>query len=255
MTVAARFRLDDKVAIVTGGSRGLGRGIAEALAQAGASVVVCSRNLAECEAVASSLKKLGVDSLAFRVDVTKPDQIQAMVDGTMAHFGRIDILVNNAGVAVAKYAVDLTEEDWDYVLDINLKGTFLCSQAVAKVMIQQGGGRIINMGSVLSAVGDVALAAYCASKGGVALLTKALAAEWARYGICVNALGPSYIETDLNREALANERLYNRVIQRTPMRRLGEIEDLVGACVFLASDAAGFITGQTIFVDGGWTAV
>lgn len=255
MSLSATFRLDDKVAIVTGGSKGLGRGLAEALAAAGAHVVVCSRNVDEGQAVADSLKQMGVDSLAFRVDVKEKDQVQAMVDGVMEHFGRIDILVNNAGVVVAKHVVDLTEDDWDYVLDINLKGTFLCSQAVGKVMIQQGGGRIINMGSILGRVADVALAAYCASKGGVKMLTKAMAAEWARYNINVNAIAPSYVETDLNRDALSDERVLNRIIRRTPMRRLGTNDDITGACLYLASDAAKFVTGQVIYVDGGWTAV
>lgn len=256
LSVDAIFNVAGRVAVVTGGSKGIGRGLAEALARAGANVVVCSRNLTDASTTAEELRKYGVEAMAFSVDVKNKEQVQAMVDGTVAHFGQIDILINSAGVVVAKPVVDMTEDEWDYVIDTNLKGTFLCCQAVGRVMIEKGtGGRIINVSSILGAVGDVVVSSYCASKGGVVLLTKALAAEWARYGITVNAIGPSYIITDFNREALSDERVYNRIINKTPMRRLATIDDLIGTVLLLASDASSFITGQTIYIDGGWTAV
>ncbi|HEY8450401.1 MAG TPA: 3-oxoacyl-ACP reductase family protein [Bacillota bacterium] len=249
------FRLDGKVAIVTGGSKGIGRGLAEVLARAGAAVAVSSRHLEQAEAAAAELRALGAEALALRADVKQRADVEAMVQAVRERFGRIDVLVNNAGTVVAKPALDLTEEDWDHVLDTNLKGAFLCSQAAGRVMIEQGGGSIINIASIMGAVGDVALAAYCASKGGVVLLTKALAAEWARHGVRVNAIGPGYIKTDFNREALKDERILDRILRKTPLRRLCTIEDLAGTCLLLASDAGSYITGQTFYIDGGWTAV
>ncbi len=245
------FDLTGRVAIVTGGSKGLGAGMAIALARHGADVAIVSRNAAEGELVAGKIRGMGRKSLALAVDVQDIAGLQQMAETVKKEFGQIDILVNNAGVGVTKFALDVTEEDWDKVVDTNLKGVFFCSQAVAKVMKEQNRGKIINIASVAAAAGAVAIAPYCASKAGVVNLTRALAKEWARYNIQVNAIGPGYIETDLNREELANTSFYNKILSSLTIKRLGEADDLSGTVVLLASDASSYITGQTVYVDGG----
>lgn len=245
------FDLTGRVAIVTGGSKGLGFGMAQTLAKQGADVVIVSRNQAEGEAVAESIHVLGRRSIALAVDVQKIESIQQMVQSVQETFGRIDILVNNAGVGVTKFALDVTEEDWDRVIDTNLKGVFFCAQAVAKVMKEQNYGKIINIASVGGAVGAIGISPYCASKAGVINLTRALAKEWARYNITVNAIGPGYIKTSINEAELSNEGFVNKLLSSLAIKRLGELDDLSGAVVLLASEASNYLTGQTIFVDGG----
>ncbi|WML39676.1 3-oxoacyl-ACP reductase family protein [Neobacillus sp. OS1-2] len=248
------FSLRNKTAIVTGGNRGLGRSIALALAKAGAELVVVGRDQNRNEEVVQEIKNLGRNAMGFSVDLSRINSIQQFVQNVQESFGTIDILVNNAGVSATNFALDITEEEWDKVMNVNVKSLFFCSQAVAKAMKQQGGGKIINVSSVVGAVGDVGISPYTASKAAVINLTKSLALEWARFGIRVNAIGPAYIETEMNKEELRNEKVRNKIISKTPMKRLGLPEEITGAILLLASDAGSFITGQTIFIDGGWLA-
>ncbi|MBO0962316.1 3-oxoacyl-ACP reductase FabG [Neobacillus sp. MM2021_6] len=248
------FSLRNKTAIVTGGNRGLGRSIALALAEAGADLVVVGRDQNRNEEVVQEIKNLGRNAMGFSVDLSRINSIQQFVQNVQESFGTIDILVNNAGVSATNFALDITEEEWDKVMNVNVKSLFFCSQAVAKAMKQQGGGKMINVSSVVGAVGDVGISPYTASKAAVINLTKSLALEWARFGIRVNAIGPAYIETEMNQEELSNEKVRNKIISKTPMKRLGLPEEITGAILLLASDAGSFITGQTIFIDGGWLA-
>lgn len=248
------FDLSGKVAIVTGATKGIGYGLAMALARHGANIVVVSRNQADCERTAAEIKGWGREALPVSTDVTNLAQIQNMVEKTIHHFGRVDILVNNAGTAITRKAEDITEDDWDRVLDVDLKGVFFCAQAVGKEMIKQKRGKIINIASILGLVGDRQVLPYCAAKGGVIQLTKALALEWARYDIQVNALCPGYVKTPMNEKELSQEKIYNHIIGKIPMRRIGEVPDMTGAAVFLASEASNYMTGQTLVIDGGWTA-
>jgi gluconate 5-dehydrogenase len=250
------LRLKDKVAIVTGSTSGIGTTIANAFAQEGATVVICGRRTELAQSVAGELVGRGLRALAIRLDVTDPDSIQALVDQTTREFGRIDILVNNSGISpVWKRAEDTGKDVWDQILATNLTGTFLCSQAVGRAMIQQKSGRIINMTSVGGEVALPKLVAYCASKAGIIMLTKVLAAEWARHNILVNAIGPAFVETDFTAGLRSNDAIYNDLKSRNPLQRFARPEEIVGAAVFLASDEATYVTGQTIFVDGGWLAL
>jgi len=248
------FDLKNKTAIVTGGNRGLGRSMAIALAKQGANVAVIGRDEVKNAEVVHEINQLGSKAIGLATDLTTIDSIQAMVGQVIEEFGSLDILVNNAGTSQTKFALEVTEEEWDRVMNLNVKSLFFCSQVAAKTMKSQGYGKIINIASVVGAVGDIGICAYTASKGAVINLTRSLALEWARYGITVNAIGPAYIETEMNREELKNEKVRNKIISKTPLKRLGNPEELEGAVVLLASDASSFITGQTIFVDGGWLA-
>ncbi len=254
MGVQERFNLAGKVALVTGGGRGIGAHIALALAEAGADVGVAGRTLAQTQEVAARIRDLGRRSYAAYVDVTNVPSIRAMVEEVAGHFGRIDILVNNAGVNIIKYALDVTEEDWDQVLDTNLKGVFFCAQSVGRLMVAQKYGRIVNIASQMAAVGYYKRAAYCASKGGVAQITKVLAVEWARDNVTVNAVAPTFIETAMTAKMLQDEEFRQEVLRRIPMGRLGQPDEVIGAVIYLASDASSLVTGHTLFVDGGWTA-
>jgi gluconate 5-dehydrogenase len=250
-----RFDLSNKVAVVTGSSRGIGRGLALGLAERGADLVITSRKQADCEATAEAVRVLGRRALVRCSDVTDLRSIEELATAAEAEFGRVDILVNNAGTAFMKSAEELTEEDWDRVMDVDLKGVFLCSITFGKRMIAQGSGKIINVASILGLVGDRQLLPYCVAKGGVVQMTRALAIEWAKYNIQVNALCPGYVMTAMNERTLTtNQSVYDHIIGKTPMRRLGQVDELVGAAVFLASDASSYMTGQTLVVDGGWTA-
>jgi NAD(P)-dependent dehydrogenase (short-subunit alcohol dehydrogenase family) len=249
------LRLDGKVAIVTGGGGGLGTLACCAFAEAGADVVVTARRLDKCEATAERVRALGRKALAVSTDVTKSDEVRALVDATVRSFGRVDILFNNAGITSPRSMEDSSEEEWLRVVDVNIKGTYLCTKAVVPAMKAQGGGAIINMGSILSRRGMANRSAYAVSKAAIASFTKSMAFELGADGITVNALGPTVIVTDLNRELVRTQpQLYDALLARTPLKRLGQPEDIAGALVFLASPAARFITGQTLYVDGGYTA-
>jgi len=249
------FDLSGKVAIVTGGSRGIGLGIANALAGAGAAIVVAATNPEQSAAAVTQLQAGGARAASVPTDVSDPDAVQAMVDQTVRLFGRIDILVNNAGINIRKRPEDLTPEEWHQVLAVNLDGPFLCSRAAYAVMKAGGGGKIINIGSLMSIFGNAKASAYGASKGGVVQLTKALAIAWAADGIQVNAILPGWIDTDLTQGARQQLPGLEEVVQtRTPEGRWGMPSDLGGPAVFLASAASDFVTGTTLIVDGGFAA-
>lgn len=249
-----QFDLSNKTAIVTGGNRGLGRTIALALAKAGANVAIIGRDEARNKQVVTEIEQLNRKAISFSTDLNSIDSLNEMVENIASTFGTIDILVNNAGTSQTNFALDVTEAEWDKIMNLNVKSLFFCSQAVAKLMKNQGKGKIINVSSVVGAVGDVGISPYTASKAAVINLTRSLALEWARFGIQVNAIGPAYIETEMNHEELSNPRVREKIISKTPLKRLGNPEEIEGAVLLLASDAGSFITGQTIFVDGGWLA-
>jgi len=242
------------VAIVTGGGKGIGRAIALGLARAGARVVVASRTQAELEAVAGEIRQGDGEALPVVTDLTVSEQIENLVETTVARFGRIDILVNNAARSFLRPLLELREDGWDKVFDTNVKAVFLLSRAVARHMIQQGGGRIINITTVGAERGGRNMAAYHASKAALKMLTLCMAAEWAQYNINVNAVGPGVTRTDFSRPLWGNPDLAERIVSTIPKGRIAEPEDIVGAVLFLASDAASYITGQTIYVDGGFLA-
>ena len=249
------MRLDGKVAIVTGGGGGLGSLAACAFAAAGADVVVVGRTAASLQAAADAVRSIGRRAAAIVADVTRSADVNRMVEQAVGAFGRIDILLNNAGVTSPKTALELTDDDWHRIMDTSATGAFYCSRAVAPVMMRQREGCILSVGSILSARGMAKRTAYSAAKAAVMNLTRALALELGPHGIRVNAIAPTVIVTDLNRELVRTQpQLYQAVLDRTPLGRLGEPEDIAGALVFLASPAARFITGQTLFVDGGYTA-
>ncbi len=248
------FDLSGKVAIITGAGRGMGCHIALALAKYGSDLVICSRTTSELEKTKEEIERFGRKVLIHRMDVTKISEINFMVKESLRTFGHIDILVNNAGVSIPQWAVDVTEETWDQIFNTNLKGLFFCAQAVGKVMIQQKKGKIINISSQSGSVGLPQRAAYCSSKGGVNLLTKVLAIEWAKYNIHVNAIAPTYIETPLTKPMLEKDEFRNYVLENIPLGRVGKPEDVIGAVIYLASEASNMVTGHVLLVDGGWTA-
>ena len=248
------FDLTGKVAIVTGAGRGLGYHISLALAKYGADVVVCSRTGSELKKVAADIEQLGRRALIQSLDLRNIKSIQPMIDEAVKTFGRIDVLVNNAGVNRPQWALEVTEENWDLVINTNLKGLFFCAQAVAQVMIHQRKGKIINISSDAGTVGLPRRAAYCASKGGVNLLTKVLAIEWAEYHINVNAIAPAFIETPLTQPMFEEKGFREYVLGNTPLGRVGKPADVTGAVVFLASEASDYMTGHVMLIDGGWTA-
>ena len=246
------FDLTGKVAIVTGTSRGLGQYMARALAKAGADLVITSRNKASLADFKKEIEGLGRKALPLELDVRDYDSIQQMVEGAMNAYGKIDILVNNAGCNIRKPAVEVTWDDWNLVLDTNLRGTFFVAQAVAKeAMIPAKYGRIINIGSVTCVFGYAGLAPYCASRGGVRQLTMSLADDWGVYGITVNCLAPGWFKTAQNEVLYQNKKWVEYLCDRIPLKRPGQPTDLDGAVVFLASDASEYVTGQTLLVDGG----
>ena len=258
MAATPSFRVDDQIAIVTGSGSGMGRAFAQALAGAGADVVITE--LPGREALAAETAALvqaqGRRALTLSLDVTQVASIRAMVEKVVTEWGQIDILINNAGMNIRKWAVDVTEQDWDTVVDTDLRGAFFCAQLVGKAMIQRGqGGRIISTASQVGLVGYTERVAYCAAKAGVINMTRVLAIEWARHGITVNAIAPTFVNTPLVAALLTSEETRQEVLSRIPLGRLAEPEDIVGAVLYLASPAAAMVTGHTLVIDGGWTAI
>jgi NAD(P)-dependent dehydrogenase (short-subunit alcohol dehydrogenase family) len=249
------FNLTGKVALVTGASRGLGRSMARGLAEAGADLVLTSRHLAEVEQVASELATGGRRVLPIQADVTRAAEIEEVVSRAVATLGGIDILVNNAGINIRKPALELTESDWDQTLGINLKGCFLVAKAVGRHMVARKAGSVINIASMMASVVLAERAAYASSKGGLVQLTRVLAVEWASSNVRVNAICPGPFLTDLNRSIVNDPEKVKYFMDRLPMQRFGKPEELAGSVVFLASEASSFITGTTIYIDGGWTAL
>lgn len=245
------FDLSGKVAIVTGTSRGLGQYLARALADAGADLVITSRDPATLKPFEVEVESMGRRVLPLPLDVRKLDSIRGMVDAAMAHYGRIDVLVNNAGCNARKPALDVTWDDWNLVLDTNLRGTFFVAQTVARHMIPRKFGRIINIGSVTCVAGYAGLGPYGASRGGVKQLTMSLADDWGVHGITVNCLAPGWFKTAQNAMLYEDKEWVEYLCERIPLKRPGQPQDLGGAVVFLASDASAYVTGQTLLVDGG----
>ena len=248
-------RLNGKVAIVTGASRGIGKAIAKGLASEGATVVISARGLEGAQTVATEISEMGGSALALATDVTDPAQVEEMVSRTVQEFGRVDIAVANAGIPQVRPTEELKPEEWQLVMNTNLNGVFYTCQAAGKRMLEQGSGSILTIGSLLSFIGVPQRLAYGTSKGGVLEFTRVLAVEWAARGVRVNCLVPGYIKTDIMDGLIAKGLLDpTSLIHRTPMQRLGEVEDLVAPAIFLVSDEAKFITGQSLAVDGGWLA-
>jgi gluconate 5-dehydrogenase len=253
-SVMNAFRLDGRVAIVTGGSRGIGFGIARGLGQAGAQVVLAARRPDVGDEAVRQLTAEGIKARGMWGDVADQAFHGELVDRTLEWAGRIDVLVNNAGTTIRHPSETFDMADWDRILNLNLRALFALTQLVGRLMLQAGHGSIINICSLTSEMSRPTIAAYAASKGAVKMLTKSLAVEWASRGVRVNGIGPGYIETDLTEPLLNNAEVRSWVDSRIPMKRWGKPEDLAGAAVFLASDASSYITGQIIYVDGGWLA-
>jgi len=245
------FSLTGRVAIVTGASRGLGQTFARAMAEAGADLVITSRDSETLKPFQREIEGLGRKALALALDVRDYGSIQRMVQAAIAHFGKIDILVNNAGCNVRKPALEVTWDDWNLVLDTNLRGAFFVAQAVARYMTARKYGRIINIGSVTCVAGYAGLGPYGASRGGIKQLTMSLADDWGIHGITVNCLAPGWFKTAQNSEMYEDQEWVKYLCDRIPLKRPGQPQDLEGAVVFLASDASAYITGQTLLVDGG----
>jgi NAD(P)-dependent dehydrogenase (short-subunit alcohol dehydrogenase family) len=248
-----RKDLAGKIALVTACSRGIGQACAVALAEAGADLVLGLHDLRRGAGLARRIERMGRRVLPVQMDVSRLDQIRGAVREAVRRFGRIDVLVNNAGIGASSPAERVTEADFDRTLAVNLKGTFFTAQAVGKVMIRQRSGRIVNVGSQAGAVALPTESVYCMTKAGIAHLTRCLALEWARFGVTVNAVAPTFIETPGTRRWLDDRAFRASVVKRIPLGRVGVPEDVAGPVVFLCSDAASLITGATLMVDGGWT--
>ncbi|MEH7299005.1 SDR family oxidoreductase [Neobacillus drentensis] len=245
------FKLDGKVAAVTGATRGIGRSIALSLAEAGADIALLQRSPEQTD-VKEEIESLGRKCLIVPCDLEDIDQVKAAIPNVVSHFGKIDILVNNAGIQRRSPSVDFSEQDWDDVINVNLKTVWLLCQQAGRYMVPNGKGKIINMASLLSYQGGLTVPAYAAAKGGVAQLTKALSNEWAKHNVNVNAIVPGYIATDMN-TALINDGTRNRqILERIPSGRWGNPEDFKGTVVYLASDASNYVHGHLLAVDGGW---
>lgn len=249
--VLSKFRLDGKVAIVTGSGRGLGRAMAVALAQAGADVVVTARSFEQVQETAQEIEKLGRKCLPVQTDVTSSDDVDALIRKTLDHFGGIDILINNVGMAIVKDLMNTSLEEWQKQIDTNLTSAYLCCRAVGKHMLEKGSGKIVNVATVAGVRGKWKMSGYGASKAGVIQLTKTLAIEWARYNVSVNCIIPGIFYTSATKSALDNDEIREVRIRKVPLKRIGEPEDIGPLAVFLSSEASAFITGAIIPIDGG----
>lgn len=247
------FQLTGRVALVTGASEGIGRNLAFGLAQAGADIIVCSRRKEKLKIVKTEIESLGRRAEVFVCDICKVEEIEELKAFTLEQFGKVDILVNNAGYAVTKLASDTTENDWDKMLDTGLKGVFFCSNIIGSIMRANNYGKIINIGSTFSHSTIPGRSVYAAVKAGLCHLTESLAVEWAEHGIRVNVIAPTAVKTP-SREKILQGDILKLVLSRIPLGRLATFEDLICAAIYLASPASDFITGQTLFIDGGWVA-
>jgi NAD(P)-dependent dehydrogenase (short-subunit alcohol dehydrogenase family) len=250
------FSLKGKIAIVTGSSKGIGKAIALSLSREGADLVVLSRHLKDVELVKEKIVNEGGKALALQIDISQKEEVYRLVNKTLSEYGQIDILVNNAGISpIPKRAEDVSEAEWDQMMAVNLKGLFFCCQAVGKEMIKQKHGKIINMSSVLGVTVRKGLLGYCVTKAAIIQMTKALAVEWAKYNIKVNALAPSWVDTEFIKALDATPKIKQSYIDSTPLGRFAVPEDIVGAAIYLASDVSDYVTGSTLLIDGGWTSI
>lgn len=248
------FSLHGKVALITGASKGIGAGLGRALAHAGAHVVLAARDLPALERLATEIRDAGAQATALQLDISDVARIEPAFRRVHDELGQLDILVNNAGLGFNHPALDVAEEDWDRMMDVNLKGLFFCCQAAARLMLQQGAGRIVNISSQAGLVGIPHHAVYSASKGGVNALTRVLALEWSAQGVTVNAIAPTFIYTPGTAERLDDPQFLEGVLSRIPIGRVGTIADVAAAVIYLASPAGALVTGAVLPVDGGWTA-
>lgn len=247
------MRLQNKVALITGGGTGIGAGIAHMFAREGAQVVVCGRREDPLKKVVDEIDRSGGEAIYCVADISSQEQIQEMIETVTMKFGSIDILVNNAGVFIPDDVTSTSEQEWDRVMDIDAKGVYLMSKAVLPDMIKKGTGKIVNIASIAGLIGFEKSAAYCAAKGAVVNLTREMALDYASKGICVNAIAPGVIDTDMTKAFLSNEQAKQGFLSKTPVGRVGTPEDIAYGAVYLASDESNFVVGQTLVIDGGWT--